>query len=185
MDTKKTCKLDVDCFRQTVVEKLAIMVGSKVEDTGHHLRIAGKQDECGEVELAFRKAGHGYAALVNGKHVRLVYVENEANAWTVAGEMMARLAEERQRLERLRQQRSDTEKCLLLLKGFPFPEDGKCRCNVRDGKAHLEIRASFGPERIKAFFDMVEMARLTLEDCDMATPAEDDDETVREGTVEA
>jgi hypothetical protein len=173
MDTREPCKLDVDRFRKAVVEKLTIMVGGKVEDTGYHLRTPGGQDECAEVELALRRSGHGYAALVDGKHVRIVYAENDANAWTVAGEVMARLAEQKQRLERVCQQRADNEKCLVLLKDFQFPADGKCRCNVHDGKAHLEIRASFGPERIKAFLDMVEMARLTLEDGDVVRPEED------------
>ncbi len=176
MDTMNTPKLDVDRFRHTVVEKLTIMVGGKVEDTGHHLKIPGAQDVCPEVELAFRKSGHGYAALVDGKHVRHVYAENDANAWTVAGEVMARLAEQKQRIERLRQQRADTEKCLLLLKDFQLSTKEKFRWNVHDGKAHFEVRASFGPERIKAFMDMVELSRMTLEDGDVAPPTEEDDE---------
>lgn len=160
MDSTRICKLDVDRFRHTVVEKLTIMIRGKVEDTGHLLRIAEGQDECIEVELTFRKSGHAYAAIVNGKQVRIVYAENDANAWTVAGELMARVAVQKQQMERQRRQRADTEKCLLLLKDFPLRKDHKCRCNVFDGKAHLEIRASFGPERIRAFVDMVEMARL-------------------------
>jgi hypothetical protein len=194
MDSKNICKLDVDHFRRTVVEKLTVMVGGKVEDTGHHLRIAGGQDDSIEVELTFRKSGNGYATLVDGKHIRIVYAENDANAWTVAGETMAKVAAQKEQMERHRKERADTEKCLLLLKDFPLPNDGKCRCNVFGGKAHLEICASFGPDRIEAFVDMVEMARLTLEDGDVTLPAGNGDgifpagngeEMLRDGVVEA
>jgi hypothetical protein len=155
-----------------VVEKLAAMTGGGVEDTGNHLRVAGGQDDRVEVELAFRKRGHGYAALVDGKQVRILCAENEANAFTVAGEALVRLAEERRRLEGLRKERADTEKCLLLLKDFEFPRDRGIRCNVLDGKARLEVRARFKPERIKAFMDMVEMTTLIWEDSGVMSPVD-------------
>lgn len=185
METTKKCKLDVDRFRKAVVEKLVIMVGGEVKDTGYHLTPVDGQDDWGEVELAFRKFGHGYAAFVDGKQIRHVYAENDANTWTVAGEVMARLAEKKQRLERLRRQRADTEKCLVLLKDFPLSKEEKCRWNVHDGKVHFEVRASFGPDRIKAFIDMVELSRMTLEDGDVAPATEDDDGAASEGTMAA
>jgi hypothetical protein len=92
------------------------------------------------------------------------------------GAVMERLETKKQDLERIRKQRADTEKCLLLLKDFTLPEGRKCSWNVDRGRAHLEIRASFGPERIKAFMDMVEMTELTLDDGDVAIPGEDDAE---------
>ena len=185
MITTKTCQLDVDRFRKAVVEKLTVMIGGKVEDTGHHLKTAGEQDDCAEVELILRKAGYGYAALVDGKQVRIVYAENDANAWTVAGEVMARLAEQKRHLELLRKQRADTEKCLLLLKDFPLSKDDKFRWNVHDGKVHFEVRASFGPERIKGFMDMVELSRMTLDDGDVALAVEGDGGEFSEETVKA
>jgi hypothetical protein len=79
METTRTCKLDVDRFRQGVVEKLATLVGGKVEDTGHHLRIAGGQYDAAEVELTFRRFGHAQAVSVDGKQVRQMYAENSTN----------------------------------------------------------------------------------------------------------
>jgi len=147
-----------------VVDKVAAMTSGGVEDTGHHLRVSGSQDDLVEVELAFRKRGRGFAALVDTEEVRIFYAESDANVWTVAGEAMVRLAEKRQCLERLRKERADTEKCILLLKGFPFSEQEKFFRSVHDGRAHLDIRAGFSPERFPAFLDMVEMATLVLKD---------------------
>jgi len=169
-------KLDVTHFRQAVVAKVTTMVGGKVEDTGHRLRVTGGQYDCAEVELAFRKLGIGYAAMVDGKQVRHIYAGNTANLWTVAGEVMERLESNRQRLEQLRKEREDTEKCLLSLKTFPLHERENFNWNVRNGRAHLEIRASFGPDRMGAFIDMVEMARATLEDGDLPPPASNGDD---------
>ena len=69
----------------------------------------------------------------------------------------------------------------MLLKDFPLLQQERFRWNVSDGKAHIEIRASFGPERIKAFMDMVELSRLTLEDGDMPPTEQDGEEVPGEG----
>ena len=176
MDTVKMCKLDVERYRRAVLEKLTVVTGGKIDDTGYHLRIVGGQYDCAEVELVLEKFGYGYAALLDGKRARCITTDSNENVWTLVGAIMERLETKKQHLERIRKQRDDNDQCLLLLKNFTLPEGRKCRCNVDAGKAHLEIRASFGPERIKAFMDMVEMAQLTLEDGDVAIPGEDDAE---------
>jgi len=176
MNTTKTCNLDVDGFRRAVVDKLTSIVGGKVEDTGHHLRITGGPHDAAEVELTLRNNGPNHAALVDGKQARYVSTVNNTNIWAVVGAVMERLETRREQTELLRKQRADTEKCLSALKGFPLLEREKFRWNVIDGKAHIEIRASFGPERIRAFIDMVELARMTLEDGDVVSFTEKDDE---------
>ena len=176
METTSTCKLDLDRFRHAVVEKLATLVGGKVEDTGHHLRITGGQFDGAEVELTFRRSGHAQAVSVDGTQIRQIYAENNTNVWTLVGAIMHRLEARKQQIELLRKRRADTEQCLLLLKDFPLLKQEKFRWNVCDGRVHIEIRASFGPERIKTFMDMVELARMTLEDGDVALPADEDGE---------
>ncbi len=181
MNTTRTCKLDADRFRQAVVEKLTSIVGGNVEDTGHHLRITGGQHDAAEVELTLRNSGASCAALVDGKQARYVSTVNNTSIWAVVGAVMERLETRREQTEMLRRQRTDTEKCLLLLKDFPLLQQERFRWNVSDGKAHIEIRASFGPERIKAFMDMVELSRMTLEDGDMPPTEQDGEEVPGEG----
>jgi hypothetical protein len=149
------------------------MFSSTVEDTGYHVKPTAGAFVGGEVELTFRKSGLGYLVFVEGKQVRHIYAENDENVSTVVVAVMVRLAAQKQERERLRQEKENTDKCLLLLNGHSLPKNGMCRWNVHSGRAHLEIHASFRPERIPAFIDMVELADAFLEDGDKPVVADD------------
>ena len=175
-DRDKTWRVDVNAFRSAVTSSLTDLVGGTIEDTGHHLRISGGQYDCGEVQFEIEKSGYAYAVLVDGKKVRMFTKDNTENQWTVIGALIGRLKAKQQHLERLRKEREDTEQILLLLNKVQLPKDPKIRCNVLSGKLCLDIKAAFGPKRVGAGLDLIEMARLTLEDGDTDTIPDDAEE---------
>ena len=159
--------LDANGFRKVILEKVEELTGGKITDTGHHLEITGGQYDAAKVEFGVEKFGAGFAAYVAGKKVRNITTVSNENLWTVAGAVWDYLKAEKNQLERLRTERADTEECLLALKDFTF-SDKKCRWNVSNGRAHLEIRASFSPSRLGAFRDLMEFADATLEEEDVS-----------------